>query len=204
MPGLKSFMKMGGEQWEIRRGDHVQAADGLKNTEEGTKRPYIAFYPETDVQAGDWLVGRTSANELYVVDTFTQVVHQKAFQKKAYYLTKAEYEREQATQAAAGNTTIHVGSAENSVIGVNQNAAINVTQKVDWKEVYKQIEDKGGEDQEQLETLVRELRELIDKGKPIEPGALAPFTDLLIKHAWISSPIATTILNWITASPLPR
>jgi len=131
-PNLGTFMRRGGEKFEIsREGEsEVLLAEGLRNTEKSTNREYIGFYPNTDIRSGDWIKGTVSGDEFHVVDVTRNVVHQQMFQVKAYYETRVQYEARMAADSArtprytigaivhsmSGGTLQAIGEAERSTI----------------------------------------------------------------------------------------
>lgn len=104
---LKSFMKMGGEEFEIIRNDKsIAEVEGLPNREEKTARPYIGFYDGTDIYPGDWVKGKISNDMLFIEDTQSTVVQGKVFQIKGYYLTEAQYSKQKRDQQKESRPSI--------------------------------------------------------------------------------------------------
>ena len=130
-PHLREFMRLGGESVEITRdGNMVGVADGLRNTEQTTRRKYIGFYPEADIRTNDWVKGTTSGDEFHIVDVFRDIIEGEVFQIKGFYETKAQYEERLRVEAArapnynigaivhsmSGGTLQAIGETENSSI----------------------------------------------------------------------------------------
>lgn len=91
---LRTFMKMGGEFFDvIRNGEVIGKLEGLPNRDDGSHRRYVGFYEGSDVQMGDWIKGHKSKNLFYIDDLMTSIVQGKVLQIKGYYLTKSEYDK---------------------------------------------------------------------------------------------------------------
>jgi ribosome-associated translation inhibitor RaiA len=129
-PNLRTFMERHGETFEISREGKTLQAKGLRNTEKATSRKYVGFYPDTDIRSGDWIKGSVSGDEFHIIDVAKDVIHQRAFQVKAYYETRSQYEARMAVDSAraphysvgaivhsmSGGTLQAIGEAERSTI----------------------------------------------------------------------------------------
>lgn len=88
---FKDMFELGGEEFEVRRGESVFRAGGVLNREKSGAK-YIGFRPNTDVQPGDWLTGAVSGDQYYVRDVGNIVIRGQVWQIKAYYETEREHE----------------------------------------------------------------------------------------------------------------
>lgn len=102
--GLQSFMSSNGQEYELIRDGVVRCKlKGLPNHESGTRRPYIGFYANTDIQEDDSLKSCISGEVFFVEEVKSQVIKNKVFQVQAFYLTEFQRKKiERNTQV--GNT----------------------------------------------------------------------------------------------------
>ncbi len=90
------------------------------------------------------------------------------------------------------NQTFNIASVNNSMIGIQNNSSISVSDPFnELRERAKQ--ECSSTDQIELNVLLEKLQEVIESGKPIEKGMFASFSDLLSKYAWLLGPIATEL-----------
>lgn len=186
---LEQFMDMGGEVFIILRdGRQAHEAKGLPNHERPSGRSYVGFLPGTDVRPGDWIRGKTSGNEFYVVDTVTDVVHGKPFQLKAFCLTRAELAQRQRTEVP----TFSIQTAVGSIIGTQMSAHVVFT----LPDLEALVRHHGLEHDHDIRLLIDELKKM-ERQPAVTKGCLARFSDLLAKHAWLSSAVAQALLSWL-------
>lgn len=76
------------------------------------------------------------------------------------------------------------GNVSNSVVGSHNSITINI------ENIKKEIEEKGGEDKEELLAML----EQIEKTDVYKTSCFLQFSELLNKHSWITSPIATLLM----------
>jgi len=88
---FRNMLELGGEEFEMRRGDVVFRAGGVRNHDE-TGGKYIGFAPGTEIQPGDWLHGNVSGDRFLVLDVNSMIVRGRVLQVKAYYETAQEHE----------------------------------------------------------------------------------------------------------------
>ncbi|MFC8685926.1 hypothetical protein [Brevibacillus porteri] len=192
---LRTFMKMGGEKFKVIRNEvEITEVEGMSNTEEGTGRKCISFYPETDIETGDWVVGVASGNELYIEDTKIDVLKGKPFQKKGYYLTKTQYEKSKKENVPS--VQINFQNAYGSNIGTSGSNLI--TNTFNFEAVDQLIEERGGEDKEELRQMIAEIKELFEDSEKVKKGGLAHYSEKIEKHSWIAGAIAQMGLGFLT------
>lgn len=88
---FKEMLELGGEEFEIQRGELTVSACGLRNRDKAGGR-YVGFEAGTDIQPGDWLRGKVSADRFFVLDVNSMVIQGHVRQVKAYYETGQEHE----------------------------------------------------------------------------------------------------------------
>lgn len=195
---LKRFMKLGGSRFNILRNDKlITETDGLPNTEKSTNQKYIGFYPNTDIQPGDWLKNKISGDKFYILDIYSDVVKGEVFQIKAYYLTETQYKKEQESNNKVSSQTFNISNANGSIIGNQTHANINNTYS--FEEIKKLIVDKASNpvNKEKLKEMVNLLETLIENNQVIQKGSLSKFKDLLQKNSWLTGPLAGLFLKWL-------
>lgn len=134
------LMEQNGETYVVTRGPDSFETMGLKNKEkDGT--PYVGFYPDTDVRAGDRLKGQVSGNEYQVHRTENTMLMGRVFQLKAYT---------RATASLPSTSHIYVGSMVNSAI---QQGSPGATQTVTISQ----------NSREAIESVIREVTAAFEK-----------------------------------------
>lgn len=161
----------------------ICTAPGLKNTENGTNRKMIEFFPQIKIQIGDVLVN--SGIHYYIVDIDTQTWQGQISAIKAYYQTTPPVEHQQ------NSTVFNIGSASNSIIGNQQSAIIN-NSSFNIDDLKEMIELYGANDKQQLYELTSLLQQSLQKDD-FHKGKLSKFSNLIAKHSWLPLAIAQVI-----------
>ena len=169
-----------------RNANLIATVKGLKNTENGTNRKYINFYPDADIQIGDILIN--SGIKFYIVDIDTQTWQGSITSKKAYYQTTIPNNQPL-------STVFNINNASNSIIG-NQQSAIFNNSSFDFEDFKHLIELYGNNDKQQLYELTSLLKESIDKDD-LHKSNLAKFGDLIAKHSWLPLAISQILAGWL-------
>ncbi len=190
---LREGIEATGEVLDVIRGDDRLQFKGMRSREEKGGRCYIGFLSGSDIQEGDLLQGTVSGSKYYVTDVESQILAGKVLQVKAFYETAAQRKAAESREGPIFN----IGNAVGSVIGTQT----NVNMSIAWRDLENQIEERGGHDQGELRELVGAIRESFEKHGGIQSGSLSRFGDLLKRHAWISSPIAQTLLAFLFGKP---
>ncbi|MGD6896384.1 hypothetical protein [Bacillus infantis] len=127
MPELKTFMKLAGEKFEIYRNNvKIGIVEGLPNREKGTNRPYIGFYPNTDIEIGDWIIGQLSKDKFYIEEKKSDVINGKVFQIKGYYLTERELEKVELEKKTTQTIIYNLNGTNSKVNNNSTDRSINV------------------------------------------------------------------------------
>lgn len=197
---LSRFMAMNGVKFEIQRNsEKIGVVEGLPNHEDATGKQYIGFYPGTDVQGGDVLIG-PSKEKLYVQSATPQYVNKQPFQIKAFYLTEDEMKARHENSRPVFN----INSAVGSVIGTQASVNFHYNYNADMLdigkeigEIRKQIDAASSPDKEELGKIVDLLEEIVRDKKPVEKGILSRFSDVMQRHEWITSPVMSVLLSWL-------
>ncbi|AIQ11351.1 hypothetical protein [Paenibacillus durus] len=192
---LKNFMKLSGEKFNIIRNHQiVGTAKGLRNTENNTQKKYIAFDQNTDIKPQDVIIGVVSSDEFYIEDVQSHIYKGTVLQRKAYYITKNQYDRMQ-HEKQSNSTSFHIENAHNSIIGSQQTASM--TNMFNFREIEKEIEQRGGEDKVELKKMVAEIQEMFEDSEKMKKGSLSKFSEMMQKHSWITSSIAKMGLDFL-------
>lgn len=81
---------------------------------------------------------------------------------------------------------------------VQNNGEININQGCDLSELKQIIEEKGQDDKERLNQLIEELQNA-EKFEIYKKGMLSKFSDLLVKHQWLTSALANYIVAFFVS-----
>ncbi len=76
-------MQSVGQEFQVRRGRKVLMIAGVRNPEKAT----ITFYPDADIEPGDWVSDIDSEDAVYVTGTQTRIYNQQPFALVADYET---------------------------------------------------------------------------------------------------------------------
>lgn len=92
----------------------------------------------------------------------------------------------------------NIQNASNSIIGNQENATINNSYSMEELKsiVNEKVDDPS--DKAQLNELINMLKVLTENNAPLNKGVLQNFGDLLVKHSWLTVPLGTSIVNWLT------
>ncbi len=166
----------------------INTVKGLKNTEKGTNRKFIGFFPDVDIQIGD-VVKTPNTNISYsIIDVDTSTYMGEIYQLKAYYQT-APVEPKQAP------ITFNVNGSPNSIFGTQTSAIIN-NPSFNISDFDNLIEVHGGNDKKELCQLSSQLQELLEKDD-FHKSKLSKFSDLIAKHSWLPTAIAQIISTYL-------
>lgn len=166
----------------------INTVKGLKNTEKGTNRKFIGFFPDVDIQIGD-VVKTPNTNISYsIIDVDTSTYMGEIYQLKAYYQT-APVETKQAP------ITFNVTGSPNSIFGTQASAIIN-NPYFNISDFDNLIETHGGNDKKELYQLSSQLQELLEKDD-FHKSKLSKFSDLIAKHSWLPTAIAQIISAYL-------
>ncbi|NMP11388.1 hypothetical protein [Paenibacillus polymyxa] len=192
---LKRFMKLSGEKFNIIRNHQiVGTAEGLRNNENNTQKKYIGFDPNTDIKPQDIIIGGVSNDEFYIEDVQSHIYKGSVLQRKAYCMTKNQFERMQ-HEKQLNAASFHIENAHNSIIGNQQ--TVSMTNTFNISQVEKEIEQRGGEDKEELKKMMAEIQEMFEDSEKMKKGSLSKFSEMMQKHSWITSSIAKMGLDFL-------
>ncbi len=194
MPNLEFFLQRNGISYSIERNGALihRSLTGVPNTETSSGKKFIGFMPGTDIQQNDILTN-PAGEVIYITDTQTQFIHQEQYQLKAYYQTK--YEKAYNTQS--NSPVFNIGTAYGSVIGTQQSVTVNY--KDSLRATKKQIEDSDSPDKEELQQIISLLEMMVNNQLPPQKGLLSKFSAVLERNSWITSPIASVLISWLTS-----
>lgn len=90
----------------------------------------------------------------------------------------------------------NIGTVYGSNIGTQGSA--HVENVFNFERIDQMIEEKGGEEKEELRKMIDEIRELFEDSEKVKKGSLSKFSGLMEKHSWISGAIAQLGLGFLT------
>lgn len=166
----------------------IDTAKGLKNTEKGSHKKFIGFFPDVDIQIGDVLMLPNTSIKYSIIDVDTSTYMGEVYQLKAYYLTAP-------TESKQAPVTFNVTGSPNSIFGTQTSAIIN-NQSFGISDFDNLIEINGGSDKKELYQLSSQLQELLEKDE-FHKSKLSKFSDLIAKHSWLPLAIAQVISAYL-------
>ena len=188
MNPLNSFRNLMIDFEVYRNSNLLYTKKGLKNTEKGSNKKYIGFYPDVDIQIGDVLSIPNSSVKYYITDIDTSTYNGEIYQIKAYY--------QNASPSSQTTSTIYnIGNASNSIIGNQQQAILN-NSSFSIEDLKKLVELYGNNDKEQLYELVSLLQKSLEDDD-FHKSKLSKFSDLIAKHSWLPTAIAQIVSAFI-------
>lgn len=97
---------------------------------------------------------------------------------------------------APANNVFHIQNATNSVIGTQANVVMNISTAI--QETRKQIDSSNSDDKAELHQIINLLEMITNDQLPAQKGVLSKFSATIQKNSWITSPIMSILLNWLT------
>jgi len=185
-------MSQFGEKFSIiRNGEVLAIVDGMRNSDKG--RRFVDFYPETDILPEDWIRAESSNEEFYIEDVTASMglERNRVFAKKAYYLTKVEFNRRTNQPPAA--VTFNIGDVQNSIVGTQQQATL--TNNFSDKQILDMIDKNCGEDKELMSELLKTVNAIVDNNIPVQKGTFSRFSETASKYGWLLGALTTKLLG---------
>ena len=193
MAPFQTFLNQSGIMFKVERNNTVVAEiKGLPNQNKQDSRRYVGFMPGSDIQVGDCLVN-PSNEKFYVVDTLTTYFFQKPSELQAYYETSAEH----SAKAPVQTNIFNIGTATGSIIGTQSAATLNYTQAIESAKA--QVETSDSPDKEDLKQVISLLEMIVNNQIPAQKGVLSKFADVIQRNSWITSPVVSILLSWLTS-----
>jgi hypothetical protein len=189
--------RMTGESFHIERGDLRTEALGRRNH---SKR-VITFLAEADIEIDDIIRPAAAGDPLYVIDVNKKATADILTAVEAHYETERERQRRLAAEQRRDASTFTIGtigSVQGSILGTQQNAHLAVT--FDMRAIDQEIDRRGGDDADDLKTMVAEIHEMLDDRDKISRGSLVKYSELLERHSWIAGAVAQGLLGWAIGS----
>lgn len=182
----KMLMNQMGVAFRIERtGELLQ---GLKNSHQGKR--LIQFPPETDIKSGDIVVCIPTSERFYITDTEGVLFQKQYIHINAFCQTEKEHADSLAQKSE--HNVFNINNSPNSIIGTNPTVTYNYglqdVEKLIWQ---------NADRPHDYDELVAALKEILET-EQAPKGKLQKFSDAIAKHAWLSGPIATLILNHLT------
>lgn len=188
MNPLNSFKRQMIDFQIYRNSALIDTVKGLKNTEKGSNKKFIGFFPDVDIQIGDFLMIPNTSVKYSIIDIDTSTYMGEIYQLKAYYQTAP-------AEAKQPSVTFNVNSSPNSIFGTQASAIIN-NPSFSINDLDSLIESNGGADKKELYQLSSQLQELLEKDE-FHKSKLSKFSDLIAKHSWLPLAIAQVISAYL-------
>lgn len=191
MSRINNFIERSGVMYSVERNNDVTSEQkGLINTEQSTGKRYIGFYPEADIQIGDF-VTNPFGDRYYVSNREIQTFAGRPHQLKCYIISAAEYENSKSSTSA----TFHIENAYGSVIGTQANVTLNYNESI--KNAKEQIDSTDSPDKQELQQIISLLEMVVNNQVPPQKGLFSKFSAVMERNSWITSTITSTLLNWL-------
>ncbi len=188
MNPLNSFKRQMIDFQIYRNSALIDTVKGLKNTGKGSNKKFIGFFPDVDIQIGDFLMIPNTSVKYSIIDVDTSTYMGEIYQLKAYYQTAP-------AEAKQPSVTFNVNSSPNSIFGTQASAIIN-NPSFSLNDLDSLIESNGGVDKKELYQLSSQLQELLEKDE-FHKSKLSKFSDLIAKHSWLPLAIAQVISAYL-------
>ena len=121
MQRINNFINRNGITYSVERnGDVISEQKGLINTKQSTGKRYIGFYPDADIQIGDFVIN-PYGDRYYVLNREVQTFTGRPYQLNCYIISATEYEDSKNSTSAI----FHIENAYGSVIGTQANVTLN-------------------------------------------------------------------------------
>lgn len=187
---FEGFLRRLGIKYNVERnGKVIDRLDGLRNTEKSTGKKYIGFMPGTDIKANDVLINE-AGERVYVTEVETAYIqNQQPEQLKAFFISEAEK-----SIASTQTSVFNIQNAYNSIIGNQSISTINFSSAI---EEMREKASKENEDKEQLDAVINLLEMIVNNQIQPSKGLFSKFSNLMEKHSWLTSSIASLLINWI-------
>ena len=166
----------------------IDTVKGLKNTEKGSNKKFIGFFPDVDIQIGDFLMVPNTSIKYSIIDVDTSTYMGEIYQLKAYYQTAP-------AEVKQPSVTFNVNSSPNSIFGTQASAIMN-NPSFNISDFDSLIESNCGTDKKELYQLSSQLQELLEKDE-FHKSKLSKFSDLIAKHSWLPLAIAQVISAYL-------
>ena len=95
-----------------------------------------------------------------------------------------------------GPTFQFYGNVQGSVIGTHNTAEL--TNSFDFRAIEQKIEEKGGEDKEELRRALAQVQRLLERGEYLDSGALSQFSGAMERHSWFTGAVMHALLGFAT------
>lgn len=191
MSRINSFIERSGIMYSIERNSKIISEHkGLINTEQSTGKRYIGFYPDVDIQTGDF-VTNPFGDKYYVSNREIQTFTGKPHQLKCYIISIAEYEKLSLPTTA----TFHIENAYGSVIGTQTNVTLNYNDSI--QRAKEQIASIDSPDKQELQQIISLLEMVINNQVPPQKGLFSKFSAVMERNSWITGTISSTLLSWL-------
>jgi hypothetical protein len=192
MSRINTFIQRSGVMYSVIRNNvSVSEHKGLINTEESTRKRYIGFCPDVDIQIGDFLTN-PAGDKFFVLNREVQYFTGSPYQLKCYIVPASEYENTK--QVAA--PTFHIQNAYGSVIGTQANVILNYNDSI--QKAKEQIASIESPDKQELQQIISLLEMVVNNQVTPHKGLFSKFSAIMERHSWITGTVTSALLSWLT------
>ena len=174
------------QKYKIKRNGRIINEECYGNY--GKNGKSITFDYGSDIQKGDVILDTHGSFVITSIKTYEGSQFPKyMWHHEADVVPEDEYNNVQ-------NATNTFNLRECTINGAIQNSGkININNGIGISDIKKMIEENGQEDKERLNQLIEELQKA-ENFEIYKKGMLCKFSDLIVKHSWLSGAIANYIV----------
>lgn len=194
MNTIGDFLNLEGFDYTIRRGstpDRVET--GLPGKDSNFGLQHISFMPETDIKAGDILLGPNGEN-FCVSKTEMEYFQKQPYALNAYYSDGVQ------GRSQESSAVYNIQNAYGSIIGSGNQATVNYNSAI--SELKQAVSSDTSADKEQLEKIVSLLEMVVNDQVPPSKGLFSKFREVMERNSWITGSIANALMNWLLSKTL--
>lgn len=167
----------------IRNNVKIATCKGLIN--DTKDHNFISFDADADIQVGDDIYCPIKRKHYIITNTDIALFCGKEHRLDAFF--ESNFSKPQ-------TTIFNTYNPNNSIIGNQQNATININEAFD--NLNNMINQYGNNDKIKLFELSNSLKSELNKNQ-INKSSFQKFSDLIAKHSWLPLAIAQVIGSWI-------
>lgn len=148
-------------------------------------KPRIDVECSVDINSTNWIIN-SIGEKLYITD----IVSLSEYYKSCHYISEYEYNQSNKNNLSF---TINATTIENSIIGTQSNATINMNEQI--QKLRDEIAESSSKDKDELLQIISLLEDIKSSNKPVPKGIFSKFSAVMERNSWISGSIASFLLS---------
>jgi hypothetical protein len=171
---------------QLRGGERIGEVEGVKRS--GQK----INFGDVEVFKGDWLEDVRARAWLYVTDVHRSKLRNRVVVQVTYE-TAAQEERRRAEQEQRATQEFTFHAPAYGVFGSQQDFTFDQV----IHELDRQIDERGGDDTEELRQMVAEIQQVLETQDSISRSQFQRWSELANKHfPWLMGPLGSLLVNY--------